>query len=99
MWNAFEPERPTAQAIGGSQESRRSLAYPAVGASAVVWSRCSPSRTGRSNRVNTIHPRPNAMVRHSNAGISSDQSANAGQVDQSGMASVPTHVQIRGDKA
>jgi hypothetical protein len=39
----------------------------------------------------------NAIVRHSNAGISSDQSANAGQVDHNGIASAPTHVQARGD--
>ena len=55
------------------------------------------TREGRSNRVNVIHPIPNAIVRHSNAGISSDQSASAGQVDHSDIASAPTHVHVFGD--
>ncbi len=52
---------------------------------------------GYSKSLNTSHPTASAIVRHSNAGISNDHKANAGHVDHSGIASVPTQVQTLGE--
>src|SRR5882724_9909053 len=100
MWNALEPHRPIAQAIAGTQESQRVWGHrPAVDSEGPAAAACmSRWDTGRSNRASTSHPTPNAIVRHSNAGISSDQSASAGHVDHRGIANAPKHVQARGDK-
>jgi len=84
IWKAFEPDRPSAQAIAGTQETAEGAEDPFV-------------RGAFSSRAKTSHPNKNAIVRHSKAGIVSARSASVGHVAHSGIASMPTHVQARGE--